>query len=322
MKSFARILYHTAIILLSAGIAWSLPFLVHWIAQRVLLVWSFIADEQMFLIGLEVAFAVLLILFLNDMSRTWKDRRLSRMAHGSGLVRYFPVRGMLQQRKIRRLKEKQGYAREVMILGSTGFRTFVDPRGHLHRIVKNCREAKILLVDPYSDGMEARVRSLMDPHVTLDRFRDQIMRSIDYLKKLRASQKNVRLKLYRAAPFLKLTILGDYLWMQHYHTGLEVQVMPEYAFRHNKNPGGLYTVFYQYFMMLWNDPDLPEYDLTADELVYRDITGKEVRREKFVRKRCQEPFTEMQERAEVNRWNRHSKQHTFGGRRTIAVRRP
>jgi hypothetical protein len=53
------------------------------------------------------------------------------------------------------------------------------------------------------------------------------------------------------------------------------------VFRHDRDPGGLYNPFYQYFLNRWNDPDIPEYDLDTDELVYRDRTGTEVRREKF-----------------------------------------
>jgi hypothetical protein len=33
--------------------------------------------------------------------------------------------------------------------------------------------------------------------------------------------------------------------------------------------------------MRWNLPDIPEYDLDADELVYRDSVGNELRREPF-----------------------------------------
>jgi len=30
-----------------------------------------------------------------------------------------------------------------------------------------------------------------------------------------------------------------------------------------------------------NDPDVPEYDVEADMLIYRDLAGNEIRREKF-----------------------------------------
>lgn len=57
--------------------------------------------------------------------------------------------------------------------------------------------------------------------------------------------------------------------------------MPEYLFAHDQSPGGLYTPFYQYFMTRWRNAAIPEYDLDTDDLIYRDPTGNEVRREKF-----------------------------------------
>jgi len=91
----------------------------------------------------------------------------------------------------------------------------------------------------------------------------------------------VRLKLYNDVPFLKLGILGDYIWIQHYHAGLDVRVMPEYVFNYNQNSSGFYALFYQYFLSRWNDPEIPEYDFDTEELVYRNETGNEIKREKF-----------------------------------------
>ena len=79
---------------------------------------------------------------------------------------------------------------------------------------------------------------------------------------------------------MKLAVLGDHIWIQHYHVGLDVQTMPEYMFQHDQNPGGLYTPFYQYFLMRWEDPNIPEYDLETDDMIYRDKGGNVVRREK------------------------------------------
>ncbi len=50
------------------------------------------------------------------------------------------------------MKEKQGYAKDIMIIGSTGLRTFVDPKGDLHQVLQNCRNAKIMLLNPFSEN--------------------------------------------------------------------------------------------------------------------------------------------------------------------------
>jgi hypothetical protein len=114
--------------------------------------------------------------------------------------------------------------------------------------------------------------------MNLDKIREQIGASIQFLKKLKSMQKEVRLKLYEDIPFLKLTILGDYLWLQHYQGGLEEYARPRYVFEHNQNPGSLYNPLYQYFVSRWGSIEIPEYDLDTDQLVWRDAAGNEVRR--------------------------------------------
>ena len=99
------------------------------------------------------------------------------------------------------------------------------------------------------------------------------------LKRLKAIGKVVRLKLYADAPLVKLVILGDYLWLQHYHVDLDSQNMPEYVLQRNRKEHGLYTFYAHYFMQRWESLELPEYDLDTDELVYRSRTGQEIRRE-------------------------------------------
>jgi len=281
VNHWGRFLYHIALAGLSAAIALSLPWIFNMIAKKVLVYWSLLENEKLLVVVIEMAVAILLTFFFNIMGRSWKDRRLSNMAKNAGLVLVKPMRGFFSRKRIKKLKEKQGFAKDVLIIGSTGFRTFVDPRGDLHHVMQNCRKAKIMLLDPFSEGAMARAKSILDPHVTLETFQEQIKKSIAFLKGLKAVRKEVRLKLYQDTPLLKLAILDDYIWIQHYHSGLDVQRMPEYVFRHDRNLSSLYIPFYQYFMTRWNDPDVPEFDLEADMLVFRDIAGNETRREKF-----------------------------------------
>jgi len=281
IRGLTEILYHMVVIAMSAGLALSLPFIVQSIAKNLLRYWSFIENERHFLVSVEVAFASGLILVLNYVRKSWRDSRDARLARGADLEYFFQTRGPLTQRRVRRLKERQGFARDVLFMGSTGFRTFVDPRGDLHRVIRTCREARILLLNPYSEGAIARVRSLLVPNITPERFEEQIRTSIQLLKGLKGAHRSVRLRLYDDPPFLKLTVLGDYIWMKHYHTGLDVDDLPEYVFEHRQNPGGLYATLYQYVVKRWDDPAIPEYDLETDELVYRDAVGNEVRRKEF-----------------------------------------
>jgi hypothetical protein len=282
LKGPAHILYHVFIIVLSASIAISLPFIAEYFAGKFLLYWSIIGNEKIFLVSIEIICAVLLIFFFNYIGRYWKDRRLSRMAAEAGLVFVSSARGFFTRKRNRLIKETQGVERDIMLIGSTGFQTFADKDGDFHNVVKRCREARIMLLNPRGPGAAVRARGILDPEITIERLREQIARSIEFLKQLKAVQKNIRLKLYDEVPFLKIAISGDYIWIRHYHAAFDIQGMPEYVFRHNQKPGSLYVTFYQYFLNWWNNPSVPEYDLETDELVFRDQSGNEERREKFM----------------------------------------
>ncbi|TLY37587.1 MAG: hypothetical protein E6K62_01320 [Nitrospirae bacterium] len=281
LKSAAHILYHIGVVTLSAGIALSMPFAASFLAQNFLDYWNRIKEEEIVIVSIEIAVALLLILSFNYVGRAIRDRKLAQMATGAGLVGFFPVRGRLTQRRIRKTKEKQGIARNVMVLGATGFGTFVDPTGDLHPVLQDCLEAKVMLMNPYTEAAKARASAIQHPHAPQESIIEQVRQSIDFLKRLKGAHKNVKLKLYSDIPLIKLAILGDYIWMQHYHATLDVQIMPEYLLKHNQNNHGLYTVFYQYFMKTWENPEIPEYDLESDELVYRSQNANEAGRQKF-----------------------------------------
>ncbi len=276
-KGIKNVIYHILIMVLSAAIALSLPYTGKFIADNYLAYWKLIESKTVFLISVEVAVAVLLIVFLNLLGRSLKDRKISKMAMTDmGLVLV-----ARESRQTRKLKERHGVARDVLLVGSTGSSTFVDPDGDMHNVIQNCREAKIMLLNPSGEGASVRAKSIPDPDVTPESFRDQIMKSIDFLNNLKDQQKNIRLKLYEDTLFLKLAVLGDYVFVKCYHSGLNGQDVPENIFKHSPNQGSLFHLFYQYFLSKWRDPNIPEYDFDTAELIYRDISGNEVRREKF-----------------------------------------
>jgi hypothetical protein len=281
LKGTAHLFYHVVIIVLSAGMVLSLHHWVPLVAQYFLAFWSFIADEKIFLVSIEIVLAVLLILFFNYLGRMWSDRKLARMARNAGMVHLFPARGFLARRRIRNLKEKTGYAREVMGIFSTGFWTLVEPHGDMHGVIQSCREAKIMLRNPEGEKAGSRSKILLDPEITPEKAREQLTKTIDFLRGLKVLQKSVRLKLYPDPPFLKLAVLGDTLWLRHYYPRFEVSNTPEYVFYHNQNNGSLFMTFYQYFLLRWNDPAIPEFDFESGELIYRDGSGNMVRREAF-----------------------------------------
>lgn len=278
VRSSAGSLYHILIVALSAGSALLLPPG----ARQFLSLWSRVEHDKFSLIAVEMTVAVLLIVVLNYLHRSLRDRTLAAAAAGAGLVSFFPRRTRAAQQHIKTLKEEQGTGRTIMVIGSSGYSSFVDQVGDLSSVLDKCLGAQILLVNPCSSQTGARMTALAQPDYTLAKFRDEVRQSIQLLKRLRALGKTVKLKLYSDPPLVKMVILGDYLWLQHYHADLDVQAMPEYVLRHNRKDHGLYTLYAHYFAQRWQSAEIPEYDLDTDELVYHDATGHELRRERFV----------------------------------------
>lgn len=270
-------LYHIVIVALSGGIALLLPVG----AKQFLSFWSRVEHDKLSLIALEMTAAVVLILCLNYLRRSIRDRALAKVATGAGLVSFFPRRARGAHSRIKALKEEQGTGRTIMVIGSSGYSTFVDHVGDLSTVLEKCLGANILLVNPYSQDASARIQAIGHPEITLATFREEVRQSIELLKRLKAIGKAVKLKLYADPPLVKMMILGDYLWLQHYHADLDVQTMPEYVLRHNRKDHGLYTLYAHYFMQRWESAEIPEYDLDTDELVYRGRNGNEIRREPF-----------------------------------------
>ncbi len=283
LRNISHIAYHIAVVVLSAAVALSLPFTVRFVAEKFLAHWALVENEKVFLVSIEITSAILLILLFNAFMRGLKSRKLLKAAGEAGLYSMGRADRRIDRTRLKALKEKNGFGRNILLIGSTGFTTFVDPSADLHRVLQKCREAKIMLLDPLSEGASYRSRSIPSLGVDAEHFSRQIMKSIEFLKMLKSKQKDIRLKLYRDVPFLKLAVLGDYIFLRHYHPGADVRSMPEYVFRHGRSPGCLYNPFYQYFLDRWHDTGIPEYDLETDELIYRDKAGNEIKREAFGR---------------------------------------
>ncbi len=277
LRDVSGSLYHIVVALLSAGIALLLPTG----ATRFLAFWSHVENDKLSLIALELTVAVMLILGLNYLRRSVRDHAMASVAAGAGLVSYFPRRTNGAQQRIRQLKEEHGSGRTIMVIGSSGYSTLVDQVGDLSSVLDKCMGAKILLVNPYSHDATTRIQALGHPEHTLATFREEVRQSIVLLKRLKALGKAINLKFYSDPPLVKLVILGDYLWLQHYHAAFDVQSMPEYVLRHNPKDHGFYTLYAHYFSLRWESPEIPEYDFETDELVYRTKLGHELRRERY-----------------------------------------
>ncbi|MFO0767823.1 MAG: hypothetical protein U0231_13785 [Nitrospiraceae bacterium] len=57
------------------------------------------------------------------------------------------------------MKEEQGTGQSLMVLGSSGYGTFVDQMGDLASVLDRYVEAKILLVNPFGADASARIQA-------------------------------------------------------------------------------------------------------------------------------------------------------------------
>ena len=105
------VLYHVGLAGLSAVIALSLPWILNFIAKEVLVYWAFLGNEKLLVVSIEMAVAILLAFFFNAMVRSWKDRQLSNMAKDAGLVLVKPANGFFTRRRVKKMKEEQGFAK-------------------------------------------------------------------------------------------------------------------------------------------------------------------------------------------------------------------
>lgn len=268
---------HLVVLVSSAGIALSLP----WIAKEFLAFWTHVERAPVIVMGIEVAVAAVLILFGNFVRRSLRDSRAAKTANDAGLVACVHPMDTRTRHRIAASKSQQGLGRPLRVIGFTGFSTFADPGSDLYPVVQNCLEARILLANPFSEAVQRRVKQQPDPVAAWNRVCQEVQSSIQMLKALKDTGKPVKLKLYWDLPLVRLAILGEHVWLQSYHTNLEVGTRPEYVFQHDRQEHGLYALWYQYFLKQWTSPALPEYDFDRDELVYREDGDGEVRREPF-----------------------------------------
>lgn len=157
INNIKNVVYHILIIVLSATIALSLPYTGKFIADHYLTYWALIESEKIFLVSVEATVAVLLIIVFNYLVRSWKDRKFSQIAlNDMGLVLTAHAESFRTKKRLKKFMEDQGTAKDVLLIGSKGWNTFVNPEGDRHQVIQNCREAKIMLLNPFGEGVSVR----------------------------------------------------------------------------------------------------------------------------------------------------------------------
>ncbi len=273
-----QILSHGTITVLAVAIAFSLPGIANYILNEW---WPEVQNNANLLLATEVALASVLALLFNLAKIAWDHRQRVLTARLASLVHARNSgSGWWSRRRERALVGQLPAARDAFVLTLTGYDTFVADDSLLRGVIEKAYEIRVMLVNPVGKALRARADSL-PPEITVLTLHTEIEAVIGYLSGLRKFGKKVEVKFYDEEPFWKLIVLGDYVWVQHCHSGFAVKQQPEFVFalQHREPRHGLFVPFYMVFLNQWNDARHPEYDFDTNELVYRDASGKETGRD-------------------------------------------
>lgn len=272
-----QVLLHGLITVVAVLVAFSLPQGANYILNAW---WPRVVNDANLLLATEIGLASVLALLFNVAKVAWDNGQKVETARLASLVHARDGgAGWLSRWRERILVRHLPAARDASVLTLTGYDTFVADESPLRPVIEKGYEIRVMLINPVANELRRRADSL-PPEITVHTLHTEIEATIAHLSGLRKLGKKVKLKFYEEEPFWKVIVLGDHVWVQHFHSGIELRRQPEYVFalQHREPRRGLFVPFYMYFLNQWNDPRYPEYDFDTNELIYRDPTGKETRR--------------------------------------------
>jgi hypothetical protein len=269
-----QVLLHIAVTPLAVVIAFSLPTLASYILYEW---WPRVEANPNLLLATEIALASALVLTFNYARIAWDDRRKVNLVNLASLVHArIPGAGWASRWRDRIVVRELPAARDVFVMATTGHDVFVSKDSLLRDVPERTYEIRVMLVNPVGEGLRRRVES-MPADTTLLAFHREIEATVARLADLRKLGKKVTLKFCEEDPLWNLVVLGDYVWVRHCESKVEVRQQPEYVFAllHHNPTQGLYMPFYMHFLNRWNEPRHPEFDFETSELIYRDGSGNE-----------------------------------------------
>jgi hypothetical protein len=145
--------------------------------------------------------------------------------------------------------------KSIMIMCSNGWETFGDEESPLHKVVDSFSgEMKILLLHPKMEALSIRAKNTgsgVDAKAAVSDYKENLYKTTKYCMKLKSQGRNIDLKFYWQYPTWKMVFSYDYLWLQHYADGMEVEDTPVYGFTLGDSKNSLYHPFYASFQKIW-----------------------------------------------------------------------
>lgn len=264
-----QLLFHALVSSLAVGIAFSAAPAARFILYEW---WPRVSASSKLLLASELVVAAVLVLAFNAVGIAWQGLRAKRLHDIAALVQ---VRRDGERGLGLATRESAAKARDALILSVTGAHTFGAPGAPFRALLESCQEARVLLLNPRSEGARRRIRSLPDPVEAERLYHEEVAASIAYLASLRESGKRVSLRLYDHAPFWSIVVAGERAWVRHCHDGHPLRTQPDYAFalRPDDPTQGLFPPFCRFALEQWNDPANADYDFATGKLVRRPVAG-------------------------------------------------
>lgn len=148
------------------------------------------------------------------------------------------------------------HARDLRIMGATGWNTFGDQKSPLHKLLSGFDgEVKVLLMLP-DPKLPALARRAKETGRTPEEYVAEIWRSIERIRTLRSKGKSISLKFYTQTPIWKMLISNDFMWLQHYCKAIDVEDTPVYVFFSDGDGGtSLFHPLYSVWLKRWERDD-------------------------------------------------------------------
>ncbi|MDD3311306.1 hypothetical protein [Pseudodesulfovibrio sp.] len=165
------------------------------------------------------------------------------------------------------LRNKGMESTDIIIVGATGYNTFVAKDSPLHDSVRSCKgTVRVILAYPFSEGVARRAEQL---NTTPDAYREEIHKTLAYLRDQHFAAACIRIKMYQEAPFWKALFVSDCVWVQQYPPDQHVADAPCFAYFKQMDGNGLYMHHYRRWVRMWNSRRMGAVDLDEGTVSFR-----------------------------------------------------
>ncbi len=178
IKWLAELFLHALAVILSIfSTIYFMDFVKNWrepaVVKKVELLSKLLQKYNYYLEGI---LGVLIYCFIRIGMRVIKHYNKGSMAVSSGMFFYSPNSDAQKVKKSEKFLRKESLkCRYLCILGASGWGTFGYYDSPLHKGIKDCHRAEIILLHPLSDALKKRAKNI---GLTIDEYRNEIYQSI------------------------------------------------------------------------------------------------------------------------------------------------